>query len=493
MLGVALTACSLAPDPVVVDASRTPTVPTVTVSSVPPTPPSVTAPAVTNPDEQTVDRGSPVSRSAGDQRFPGLGSDSIDVDHYEVSLTYRADGRSLSSTVTVAGTLLDDLDQIALDSNGPEIATVRSDGVPVGFTVEGRELVIDLGSRRRRGDVFTVSVDSSVEVVDQNFLAGDVGLFPTDAGLWSVNEPDGASTWLPVSDHPTDKATWTFHITVPTNLAAVANGELTAIESGTDVSTFTWEQNEPMASYLVLLLVGEYELVDDGTTDSGVELDHAVLRSERDDLDAYLTVTRDQMRFFESLFGPYPFERYGLAITDSIGGLAMETQGLSLFSSNELDGSLGPLQQAFLAHELAHQWFGDAVSPASWNDIWLNEGFATYAQWLWFDEAGLGDIERTAPRTLSGLPATGWPLSEPDELFGTVVYDGGAVTLHALRRTVGDDAFFDGLRAWVARYRDGSATTLDFQALMEDISGIDLDAFFADWVDADSIPSEFPT
>ena len=407
-------------------------------------------------------------------------------------MAYATDERSLSSTVTVTGTLLDDLDQITLDSNGPEIEAVRSDGAAADFTVEGRELVIDLGARHSRGDDFTVSVDSTVDVVDQNFYAGDVGLFPTDGGLWSVNEPDGVSTWLPVSDHPTDKATWTFHITVPADLTAVANGELTAIEPGTRVSTFTWDQTEPMASYLVLLLVGDYELVDDGVSDSGVELDHAVLSSDRDDLDAYLAVTRDQIRFFESLFGPYPFERYGLAITDSIGGLAMETQGLSLFSSRELDGSLGPLQHTFLAHELAHQWFGDAVSPASWNDIWLNEGFATYAQWLWFEEAGLGDLERTAQRTLVGLPMAGWPLSEPDELFGAVVYDGGAVALHALRRTIGDDAFFEGLRAWVATYRGGSATTLDFQALMEDISGTDLDAFFADWVEADSIPSAYP-
>ncbi len=133
------------------------------------------------------------------------------------------------------------------------------------------------------------------------------------------------------------------------------------------------------------------------------------------------------------------------------------------------------------------------MSPASWNDIWLNEGFATYAQWLWFDEAGLGNIDRIAQGAMSGLPATGWPVSEPDELFGTVAYDGGAVALHALRRSVGDEAFFTGLRTWVATYRYGSATTRDFQATMEDASGTDLDQFFADWVDADSIPSDFPT
>jgi aminopeptidase N len=310
--------------------------------------------------------------------------------------------------------------------------------------------------------------------------------------VWSVNEPDGASTWLPVNDHPTDKATWSFEVTVPSGLTAVANGALSgSVDDGAAV-TWTWEQTEPMASYLILLLVGRYDLVDDGVSPSGVALDHVVLSSRRATLDPYLDATRRQLAYFESLFGPYPFDRYGVAITDSVPGLAMETQGLSLFSSVNLDGRLGPEQEAYLAHELAHQWFGDAVSPAQWDDIWLNEGFATYAQWLWFEQIGLGDVDTTARRTLADLPPTGWPLDRPAELFGTVSYEGGAVALHALRLTVGDDAFFAGLRDWVATHLDGSATTDDFRAVMEAASGLDLSGFFRDWVEADTIPRRFP-
>jgi aminopeptidase N len=318
-------------------------------------------------------------------------------------------------------------------------------------------------------------------------------VFLSDGGLWSVNEPDGVSTWMPANDHPSDKATWTFRMTVPDGLVAVANGRLADIEPSDDRITWTWEQGEPMASYLVLLLVGDYQFVDGGTTASGVELQHVVLRDQRRDLDAYLDVTREQIDFFESVFGPYPFDRYGVAITDSQPGLAMETQGLPIFSSDDLDGRLGLLQHLLLAHELAHQWFGDAVSPRSWDDIWLNEGFATYAQMLWFDEAGLSTIEREAELAMRSLPDDGWPLDAPSDLFGTVSYNGGAVALHALRSVIGDESFFSTLRTWVREHDGGVASTDDFERTAERVSGVDLEDFFDDWVrDPDGPPSAYP-
>ena len=311
-------------------------------------------------------------------------------------------------------------------------------------------------------------------------------------GVWSVNEPDGVSTWMPVNDHPTDKATWSFTVRTDATLTAIMNGELESSETESGQRVWRWEQDEPMASYLITFLVGDYELVDDGATDSGVELRHAVLTSESATLDAYLEITRDQIEYFEALFGPYPFDRYGIALTDSEPGLAMETQGLSLFSSQDLDGSVGFIQHLLLAHELGHQWFGDAVSPGTWNDIWLNEGFATYAQWLWLDHIGLAELDTTASSTIARLPANGWPLSEPSEMFGVVSYDGGATALHALRRTIGDEAFFAGLRDWVATFIDSSAVTDDFQAVMEEASGESLDAFFQTWIHADEFPSRLP-
>jgi aminopeptidase N len=296
---------------------------------------------------------------------------------------------------------------------------------------------------------------------------------------------------MPVNDHPTDKATWTFAVTVPTGSVAVANGALAATTAGVDdSSTWTWEQDELMAPYLVLLLVGDYDLIEAAETD-GVELVHAAIAGTGS-LDVYTDVTVEQLEFFEGLFGPYPFERYGLAITDSPPGLAMETQGLSLFSRGDLDGSLGFLQHLLLAHELAHQWFGDAVSPAEWDDIWLNEGFATYAQWLWLDEVGLATLDGLAKEAIDTVSDGGGPVDRPDALFGVVSYSGGAVVLHALRSTIGDDAFFTGLQRWVADHGGAAASTADFRSVMESVSGVDLETFFADWVETEDRPDRYP-
>lgn len=434
------------------------------------------------------------STSAGDRRLPSLGSADIDVEHYDVALTYGADPPGLSGTVTVSGVLTAATDQIALDADGLDVGRVTDDAGALSFELEDRELIVDLGRVHDVGSEFEIAVEYRVTIPGGGGFFDRAGLFEgmSRPGVWAVNEPDGASTWLPVDDHPTDKATWTFAVTVPDGLTAVANGALVGSEPGTGGTTWTWDQTEPMAPYLITMLVGEYDVREGGTSSTGVELRHVVLSDRADTLDAYLGVTDEQLAYFAGLFGPYPFEHYGLALADSAPGLAMETQGMSLFSATDLDGALDVVQHVFLAHELAHQWFGDAVSPAQWDDIWLNEGFATYAQWLWTDHAGLQSLDEVAATTLAGETPEGGPVRRPDELFGTVSYDEGALVLHALRSTVGDDAFFEGLRAWVREHRGGAGTTDQFVATMERVSGEDLDSFVGAWIDATDLPAAFP-
>lgn len=462
------------------------TLPTATgTETSPSTLPSTSVPAV----DEVISR----SASVGDRRYPELGSADIDVADYFVKFSYEPDGHRLSGSVTARGSFRAATDRISFDADELSIHDVSVNGHETEFANTDRELTISLAAVMPLGSLFETVVEFESVALDGEWSPDAAGLFASDGGTWAVNEPNGTSTWLPISDHPTDKATWTFEIVVPNGLEAITNGELVDSHPNADGSTtWRWEQTEPMASYLITMLIGEYDMVDAGISESGVTLNHVVLSDRRDSLDAYLDVTDQQLTFFADLFGQYPFDRYGVAITDSIPSLAMETQGLSLFSASDLDGSLGYAQHMLLAHELAHQWFGDAVSPATWDDIWLNEGFATYAQWLWADHVGLDQLDSFAEGTLAALPAFGWPLSQPDQLFGQVAYDGGAVALHALRRTIGDEAFFAGLQQWVATYLDSSASTDEFHAVMELVSDLDLDEFFETWVHASKFPDAFP-
>jgi aminopeptidase N len=250
-----------------------------------------------------------------------------------------------------------------------------------------------------------------------------------------------------------------------------------------------------MPTYLVLLVTGDYELVE-GTGPAGLPLLSVVLRDDRKAVQQYLDGIADEIDFFDDWFGPYPLASYGIAITDSFAGLAMETQGRSLFSREDFVPGIGGFQQLLLSHELAHQWFGDAVSPASWKDIWLNESFATYGQWMWLDHSGAGTLEDAAATALATKAmghgrSTGDPAV--DDLFGFNSYDGGAVVLHALRRTIGDANFFALLQRWVAENEGTSRTTADFIGLAEDVAKRDLGEFFDTWLYGQDVPTEYPT
>jgi aminopeptidase N len=493
------TGCGAPPAPSVTAArpigSPAPALPSDTPETAPATAPTNT-PTIAPTNTTTTAESGALSRStsAGDRRHPELGSADIDVEHYGVVLTYEPSTERFTGTATVTGVLLAATDRIALDSDGPAVTSVLIEGGPAAFVQEDRELLVSLPAPRAAGDPFRIEVAFTSDISGgDGFL--DAGIFPAyeHPGVWAVNEPDGVSTWMPVSDHPTDKAAWTFEVTVPDGLTAVANGAFLGSVPAGGGTTWTWGQSEPMASYLVTMLIGPYEIRDGGTSSTGVDLVHVVLDDRIDTLDPYLAVTDEQLEFFADRFGPYPFDRYGLALADSVPGLAMETQGLSLFSATDLDGSLGYIQHLLLAHELAHQWFGNAVSPAQWDDIWLNEGFATYAEWMWLDHVGLQPLDGAAADALRALDGGGGPVRRPAELFSDVSYRGGAVALEALRRIVGDEAFIAGLRAWVQDRIDGVGTTDEFVASMERLTGVQLDEWEAAWLDSGVLPDALPT
>jgi aminopeptidase N len=301
--------------------------------------------------------------------------------------------------------------------------------------------------------------------------------------VYVVAEPDGAHTWFPGSDHPADKATFTIVTTVPEPFAVVSNGTLAGETHSDGMATFVWEMDDPMATYLATIVVAELESVD-RTGLEGIEIrDHLPADLAAED-PRPLQRTAEWIEFFETWFGPYPFASYGHVVVSGFGA-ALESQTMSVMDR-------AALVDVTVIHELAHQWFGDSVSIATWQDIWLNEGFATFAEFLWIeDQLGRDAMEADIEGRHAFMNRHSHrPISDPgvDELFGSAVYQRGGLTLHALRVKVGDDVMRDILRTYVARYTGANASTEDFIAVAEDIAARDLSVFFDAWLYESELP-----
>ncbi|MGZ4763039.1 MAG: M1 family metallopeptidase, partial [Ilumatobacteraceae bacterium] len=416
----------------------------------------------------------------GDALFPNLGNPGIDVKHYTVVLDYDPQHRQLSASEHLDVVMTQDRDKFSLDSDGPLVSAVSVDGVAAKFSAAKPELLITPSSHLGRGQQIGVDITYTVSPHSVASAAGErVGWFPTPGGSFVLNEPEGAHTWLPSDDHPSDQATFRFEVTVPSGLTAVANGALVDHTSTPTTETWIWQEDHQMATYLIQLLTGDYELVD-GVGPNGLPLLSAVLRQDRTLMQPYLDTISDQIDFFDNYFGPFPLDRYGIAISDSSPGIAMETIERSQFSRDDfLSGRLDSSQQLLLAHELSHQWFGDAVSPQRWTDVWLNESFVTYGEWMWLDHLGLRSMDDSSISALAARQPGETPAPTVDQMFTFNSYDGGAVILHALRKTIGDDLFFTLLRRWVSDNTGTARTTADFVALANKVAGRDLTEFFS--------------
>ena len=447
----------------------------------------------TDPPPSTSSPSAPSGGGLGDSLFPLLGNPGIDVEHYDLHLDYDPSTEVLEATATLEIALTDHRDDIGLDAVGLDLERVAVDGHDVDVVAEPDKVLIPLPEGTASDGAVTVVIDYRVDVEARESDVGlPVGWFTTEGGSYVLNEPDGARTWMPCNDHPSDKATYDITISVPSGGTGVANGTLVSRATSGGDESWHWRESTPMATYLVLVATGDYELVE-GIGPNGLPLTSAVLRSDLSTMQPFLDTIDDQIAWFEQWFGPYPLDGYGIAMTDGPGGLAMETQGRSLFSRDDfMSGELYETTELLLSHELVHQWFGDAVSPARWSDIWLNESFATYGEWMWLDHVGIQSLDAQAETSLRVRPQ-GSPADPPvDEMFGFNSYSGGAVVLHALRLTVGDDVFFDILREWVQRNVGTSRTTDDFIAMAESVSGRPLDEFFDTWLFAVSAPVAYP-
>ncbi len=423
----------------------------------------------------------PGSPGLGDSLFPHLGNGGFDVASYDIALAWSAITREIVATVTMSASAQEDLTTFNLDFDGLTIDRLQVNDDAATFIRSSGELTVRPSETISAGEEFTVT--TTYHGLPGQSRAPTVtpvnGWTDTGSAIYVAGEPTGAAGWFPVNDHPLDKALYSFTITADSSFGVIANGLLQSQSNNADgTTTWFYVSGSPMASYLTTLAIDNLVFVDAPPVD-GVIIRHAFNEVVAADATVDVEPLGEMLAYFSTIFGPYPFEAYGvLAVDDAVGG-ALETQTLSVFSSDMLSGSGGLFAEATQAHELSHQWFGDSVSLADWTDIWLNEGFATYAQYLWFEHLG-----NPIDAMIESLPTFVNPPGSPsaDNLFADTIYLRGGATLHALRRTIGDEAFFDLLPAWTSKFAYSNARTADFVSLAEEISGQDLKSFFDQWL-----------
>ena len=438
------------------------------------------------PGDPAAPRYAPGAAGAGDPYFPLAGNGGTDVLHYDLDLDYSPpppepaplEGH-LDGVATIDLVATADLDRFDLDLRGLTASSVTVSGKRATFSQADNELVITPRPKLKSGQHARVVVTYGGTTTRPTDIEDALyGWVTTRDGAMVVSEPDGSATWFPANDHPTDKASYSFEVTVPEGLVAVANGTLTGSQTSGGRTTWQWDAPDPMAAYLATASVGNFALTQ-YTAPNGTPVIDAVDRDRPASASADLALTGEMLGFFEDRYGPYPFVAYGAIVDDDSVGYALETQTRSFFSRTAREGTV--------AHELAHQWMGNAVSTHRWADIWLNEGWATYSTWLWNEHRGrqsAADAFDEVMATPADDPEWNFVVADPQPLglFAGPVYDRGAATLHALRVKIGDDAFFELARTWVERYGGGTASTSDFVALAQEVSGQDLETFFEVWV-----------
>jgi aminopeptidase N len=417
----------------------------------------------------------------------------IDVQHYDVDIAFGEDF-AFEATARVDVRLLSAVGVVHLDLQGPTVTAVTSGGEPLSYDQREGRLTVTLGPDHAAGDVLPLTVryrgrpDGVVLVVGPN-THGETVLFVD-------NWPEGARRWLPSVDHPSDKATVDLAVTADERLEAVAPGRLVETRRLPDGRRLTrWHEPVPIPVYCMVVGLADFEVSSLGEV-GGVPLTLWTFPEDAGAARRMFARSALMMQYYADLLGPYPYGKLA-QVQSTIRYAGMENASAIFYAETELQG---PHVDEFpVAHEIAHQWWGDSVTPADWDDLWLSEGFATYFDALFYEhlegpaalrrrlETGAQRLSTLRERQPTAVVAPG--VTDPEKKLTPVVYQKGAWVLHMLRHRIGDEAFFQGMRAFYRAHAGGNATTADLQRLLEYRTGTSLDSFFRQWLLRADLPA----
>ncbi|SHE47688.1 M1 family metallopeptidase [Streptoalloteichus hindustanus] len=428
----------------------------------------------------------PGSAGVGDPYFPTDGNGGYDVAHYDIRLKYQPSDDRLEGTTTIVAKPTQDLTRFNLDF-ALKVNSIRVNGTPVRtFTQQGKELQVTPATTLRRGSLLTIVVDYA-DTPSNVKVDGTTAWRRTSDGAVAIDEPHISSWWFPGNDHPTDKATFDISVAVPEGTEVLSNGVLKSNPTKYGWTRWNWRSTKPMATYLAFLAVGQYE-INTKTGYNGQPFVTAYsegLGEIEGAAKASIERTPEAVEFLVGLYGDYPFEAQGGVVPKEGLGFALENQTRPTYSPAFFRNGAN---MYVVVHENAHQWFGDSVSVQTWRNVWLNEGFATYSEWLWSEAKGEGTAQQLFDYEYGRRPADDpfWQVLPGDpgskQVFHNAVYDRGAMTLHALRTEVGDQAFFSTIKSWVAQKKYQNGTIEEFIAHAEKISGKKLGKLFETWL-----------
>ena len=450
-------------------------------------------PAMAPHPKSTVSAGGPSTTgapSAGDPYLPTSGNGGYLVDHYDLALDYRVATNRLTATAVITAFATSTLGKFSLDVAGLIVDKVTVGGSrPKAVKTTARKLVVTPIEAIEAGAEFVVEVRYHGSPHPIRSPWGDVGWEELADGVLVASQPNGASSWFPCNDHPSNKATYDITVSCESAYQVVSNGDLISKTIGASRTTWAYAVTEPMATYLAAVQIGHYRSTHSvaGDVPFGLYFPHHLAAAAATDFGQVGAM----IELFTDRFGPYPFDRYSVVVTADELEIPLEAHGMATFGSNHVDGAHGT--DRLIAHELAHQWFGNSLTISRWQDIWLHEGFACYAEWLWAEANGGETAQHSAVRHWALVNAQPKDIVVGDPgiptLFDDRVYKRGALGLHAVRREIGDAAFFGGLRVLTGARRYASVGLADVvAAFAQTAPGAPVAAILDRWIYAAPLP-----